>query len=146
MPPDDPNTFFHILGEAQQIITLQPNAPATLVIRRRLPRVRLVGLFFDLNKCFLLPSAMPGVRRIPQLYDEHPSSNLLVVGHTDTSGDDDFNLTLSLERADAVAAYLTNKVNAWEAFFHNPSEKKRWGIHEIQLMLSVLPEDDSQKF
>jgi outer membrane protein OmpA-like peptidoglycan-associated protein len=104
-------------------------------------RVRLYGMFFELDKCFLLPSAMAGIRGIKGEYDAHPGANLLVVGHTDTSGQDAYNLDLSLERADAVAAYLADKVEAWEAFFAagKPSEK-RWGLREVQHMLTALPE------
>ncbi|MEO7424050.1 MAG: HET-C-related protein [Fibrobacteria bacterium] len=103
-------------------------------------RVRLVGMFFDLNKCFLLPSAMHGIKEIKDLYDQHPNSNLLVAGHTDTSGKDDFNLTLSLERADAVSAFLTDNVDAWMKFFDNPAAEKKWGTKEVQGMLSALPD------
>lgn len=102
------------------------------------PRVRLVGMFFDLNKAFLLPNAMPGIKAIKGLYEDHPTANLLIVGHTDTSGNDDPNLTLSLQRADAVADYLGEKVDPWEAFFQHPEDVKRWGIREIQLMLSAV--------
>jgi len=107
-------------------------------------RVRLVGMFFDLNKCFLLPSAMHGIRKIKAQYDEHPNANLLVVGHTDTSGKDNYNLALSLERANAVAAYLTDDIQAWEAYFgtSKPTEK-RWGLLEVQYMLTTLPEGQS---
>ena len=48
--------------------------------------VRLVGAFFDTNKCFLLPSAMTGIRKLVEVYDKHPNGEMLVVGHTDTSG------------------------------------------------------------
>jgi hypothetical protein len=112
-----------------------------ITIVRGVSRVRLVGMFFDLNKCFLLPSAMRGIRKIKALYDDHPGANLLCVGHTDTSGNDEYNLTLSLERADAVAAYLTDKVDVWEACFEQGKpQQKRWGTLEVQHMLSVLPE------
>ena len=98
-------------------------------------------MFFDLNKCFLLPSAVPGIKGIKAQYQKHPASNLLIVGHTDTSGNEDFNATLSVERADAMAAYLTDKVPAWEAFFESSKpDEKRWGIREVQHMLSVLPD------
>jgi outer membrane protein OmpA-like peptidoglycan-associated protein len=103
-------------------------------------RVRLVGMFFDLNKCFLLPSAMHGIRKFKAVYEEHSDANLLCVGHTDTSGRDAYNLTLSLERADSIAAYLTDDVDRWEAFFGPKPPEKRWGTLEIQLMLSKLPE------
>jgi outer membrane protein OmpA-like peptidoglycan-associated protein len=104
-------------------------------------RVRLVGMFFDSSKCFLLPSAIPGLQAIKEHYDAHPQSKLLLVGHTDTSGRDAYNETLSLERADAVAAYLTDKTDAWEAFFGaDKAPEKRWGALEVQHMLSRLPE------
>ncbi len=104
-------------------------------------RVRLVGMFFDTNKCFLLPSTLPGIKIIKKHYDDHPKSHLLVVGHTDTSGKEAYNETLSLERADAVAAYLSDKAGDWEAFFGEgkPAEK-RWGMLEVQHMLNRLPE------
>jgi hypothetical protein len=104
-------------------------------------RVRLVGMFFDVSKCFLLPSAMHGIREIKKQYDAHPDANLLVVGHTDTSGKDAYNLTLSLERAAAVAAFLTDDVDAWLAFYADgkPAEK-RWGLLESQYMLTALPD------
>ena len=114
-----------------------------LVVVASTMRVRLVGMFFDLNKCFLLPSAMRGIRKIKTEYDVHPGCNLLVVGHTDTSGGASENLTLSLERADAVAAFLTDAVGAWESYFAaSKPETKRWGTREVQRMLTVLPDGE----
>jgi outer membrane protein OmpA-like peptidoglycan-associated protein len=120
----------------------EPHVVKVLAARR----VRLAGMFFDLNKCFLLPSAMKGIREVKRQYDRHPAGSLLVVGHTDTSGKDDYNLALSLERADAVAAYLTDQVEAWEKFFGHASPEKRWGMREIQHMLSALPEGEAPYF
>lgn len=118
-----------------------PVAGANVLTVLATARVRLYGMFFDLDKCFLLPSAMDGIRGIKNQYDQHPGNNLLVVGHTDTSGQDAYNLQLSLERADAVAAYLKDDQDAWDAFFGDgKAQEKRWGTREIQLMLSSLPE------
>ena len=121
-------------------LKLAPNEQYTIVLVSAVQRIRLIGMFFDLNKCFLLPSAMGGIRAIKRQYDAHPKANILVVGHTDTSGKDDYNLTLSLERADAVAAYLTDAKAAWVAFFSDKkAQEKRWGALEVQHMLTVLP-------
>jgi type VI secretion system secreted protein VgrG len=110
-------------------------------------RVRLVGMLFDLDKCFLLPSAMRGIREIRKQYDAHPDANLLVIGHTDTSGKDAYNLTLSLERAKAIAAYLTDDVPVWDAFFADSKPaQKRWGLLEVQYMLTALPERGTPYF
>ena len=111
-------------------------------------RARLVGMFFDTSKSFLLPGgALHGIRRLTSYLDQHPSAQLLVVGHTDTAGDSDYNLTLSVERAKAIAAYLKDDVDAWVAWFDDDKPPaKRWGTLEIQRMLSVLPDGEDTKF
>jgi outer membrane protein OmpA-like peptidoglycan-associated protein len=127
--------------QLSQGIKLRLGVPHVVkVIPPPVPRVRLIGMHFDLNKAFLLPSAIPGIKAIKQAYADHPNAKLLVVGHTDTSGKDEYNLTLSLERADSVAAYLKDDVASWDKFFSHSNEGKRWGTKEIQAMLSKLPD------
>ncbi|MFN0063375.1 MAG: HET-C-related protein [Myxococcaceae bacterium] len=128
-------------------VALATGRQHTLVITRKVSRLRLVGMFFDLNKCFLLPAAMNGIRELKRQFDATPGRKLLIVGHADTSGKDDYNLTLSLERADAVSAFVSDRVDSWEAFFDQgkPTEK-RWGLLEVQHMLTVLPERGSAFF
>jgi peptidoglycan hydrolase-like protein with peptidoglycan-binding domain len=145
---DSSKSIVHALGSAPQPIQLQPGVPITIVVTRSLPRVRLLGMFFETDKCFLLPAAMQGIRGIKRQYDLHPNSNLLIVGHTDTSASETHNSNLSLERADAVAAYLTDAIDAWEKFFHPDGKRSslQWGTREIQLMLSALPADATPFF
>lgn len=104
-------------------------------------RIRLAGMFFDTDKCFLLPIAIPGMKRIVETHAANPDAKILIIGHTDTSGKDDYNAKLSLERAQAVADYLHGKVDAWEKHFQDPAAEKRWGAREIQLMLKRIPKD-----
>ena len=125
-------------------VSLPTGQAHRITLVRSVERVRLVGMFFDLNKCFLLPSAMHGIRELKNQYDKHPDNNILVVGHTDTSGRDAYNLALSLERARAMAAYLTDDVAAWEVFFGTDQpQEKRWGHLEVQQMLTALPQGES---
>lgn len=130
------------LKDLKQGIRLPIGEPIVLTVASSgVKRVRLVGMHFDLNKCFLLPAAIPGIKVIREKYAENPDANLLAVGHTDTSGQDQPNSALSLERAEAVAAYLTDKVDAWESFFSDTKPiEKRWGNLEVQHMLSRLPD------
>lgn len=137
---------FHPLEEGREIgAQLLAEALHTVVVQPWCIRARLFGMYFDTNKAFLLPSAMPGIRGIKGLYDEHPSSHLLVVGHTDTTGDPWYNDPLSLERADSVAAFLTDDVDAWYAWYA-PSNafEKRWGAHEDRLMLTSLADFEAR--
>lgn len=130
------------LKELKQGIRLPIGEPIVLTVdATAVKRVRLVGMHFDLNKCFLLPLALPGIKVIREKYAENPDANLLAVGHTDTSGQDHPNSVLSLERAESVAVYLTDKVEAWEAFFSDTKPiEKRWGNLEVQHMLSRIPD------
>jgi hypothetical protein len=65
----------------------------------------------------------------------------LLVGHTDTAGSPGYNDKLSLERADAMAAYLTGDVDAWFAFYGSSiADEKRWGKREDLAMIDALPD------
>lgn len=98
------------------------------------PRVlmaRLRGLLFDTNKAFLLPSALPDLKRIRRVYEDNNPSKLLVVGHTDTTAEPSINDPLSLERAKSTLAYLQDDVDAWLAFYGTKlPESRRWGAIE----------------
>src|SRR5690606_12294110 len=62
------------------------------------PRVvmaRMRGMLFDTNKCFLLPTALEAMRKIRQIYEANNPSQLLIVGHTDTTAEPDINEPLS---------------------------------------------------
>ncbi len=107
-------------------------------------RVRLAGMFFETSKCFLLPVAIPGMRRVVQTHEEHPDAKILIVGHTDTSGEEEYNLKLSLERAQAVLDYLQDNADGWDKHFAESDPDKKWGIREIQMMLHRV--QDSQGF
>lgn len=54
-------------------------------------------------------SAYPVLDRIVSLADACRDSNLAITGHTDSSGDETWNLRLSIARAEAVADYLAAK-------------------------------------
>lgn len=102
--------------------------------------VRLVGMLFELNKAFLLPRALEGIRLLAHMYQRIPNAEILVVGHTDRTGKAFRNDSLSLERAEAVIAYMTDDVDAWLAFYGAATdESRRWGATEDLAMLSALP-------
>lgn len=120
-----------------------PPPPPPPPVQNRVFKGVLQGMFFETDKCFLLPSAMPSIKKLEELYKELSAEgfDVLVVGHTDSTGSDDYNLFLSVERAEAISAFLQDDVPHWEDRFdakHGPS--KTWGTREDQHMLSVLPD------
>lgn len=121
-------------------VSVKPQLRQTIVVQPWVVRARLLELLFDTNKTFLLPKALEHLREVVRLYQRRADSKLLIVGHTDTSGDPDVNDPLSLERARAVRAFLCDDVDAWLAYYdEGMKDSARWSDVEDQLMLqSVL--------
>jgi len=69
----------------------------------------LGDVLFDTGRAELKPGAMQTIDRLGTFMKEHESYQLLVEGHTDSVGGDDYNLQLSERRADAVRAALMSR-------------------------------------
>jgi hypothetical protein len=97
-------------------------------------------MLFAPNKSFLLPQAMEGIRLLAHMYAEHPGAELLVVGHTDTTGTASRNRSLSLERARSIIQFVTDDVGGWhENYGRDADYSRRWGKQEDLAMLATLP-------
>jgi len=117
----------------------------------RVRRCRLSGLNFETNKTFLLPQAMTGIRQLVKLYTSFEGIQGLVDGHTDKqppkTGDTfEFNRKLSIERAEAIAAYLTDDAEAWQKFYGGTGASGQWGIREDQMILATAKDADGAPF
>ncbi|MHA7944162.1 OmpA family protein [Formosa sp. 3Alg 14/1] len=67
------------------------------------------GVTFATNKADLTAAAKENLDAIAEVFIEFPDTNLLVEGHTDNTGNDDYNMTLSKKRAQSVVTYLQSK-------------------------------------
>jgi outer membrane protein OmpA-like peptidoglycan-associated protein len=117
-------------------LVLGRKSPKTLSIQPFVVLGRLTGMLFDTNKSFLLPVSLASIAELRALYDRCAPCQLLVVGHTDTSGQADYNEALSLERAQSVLEYLTDDVDAWlERYDTRKPAGTRWGSSEDLYMI-----------
>ena len=64
------------------------------------------GLMFDLDSYTLKPTTKTNLTELAQTLNKYEDTNVLIEGHTDSSGTDEYNLKLSNQRADQVASYL----------------------------------------
>jgi outer membrane protein OmpA-like peptidoglycan-associated protein len=103
--------------------------------------VRLRGLVFDRNKTFVKPGAVEVFGNIRELCESYDGGSLLIVGHTDTTGEPSINDPLSLARAKSVEAYLKGDVDTWLQNYDQQG-KGKWGNREDQQMLLALPDAD----
>lgn len=65
------------------------------------------GLLFPFNSTDLLPAGRDNLRNLATSLQENPETEVLVVGHTDAVGSDQYNQDLSVRRAEAAAAILS---------------------------------------
>ena len=65
------------------------------------------GVYFETNKYNINNASQETLDKLIGVFKEYPETNILVVGHTDSVGAEEYNMTLSKNRANAVTNYLT---------------------------------------
>ena len=64
------------------------------------------GLLYDFDSDVVRAAAATNLRNLAASLGKYPKTDLLIVGHTDSKGADDYNQTLSQKRATAASNYL----------------------------------------
>lgn len=67
------------------------------------------GLFFDVNSYSLRSTTRNNLEELARVLQKYDDTEVLVAGHTDSTGSDDYNLSLSEKRAGAVKGFLAGK-------------------------------------
>ncbi|MBN2366580.1 MAG: OmpA family protein [Calditrichaeota bacterium] len=66
------------------------------------------GLLFDVDKANLRPASQEELAKLANILNKYEETNILIEGHTDATGSDDYNLELSRRRSQSVANYLAS--------------------------------------
>ncbi|NDV42957.1 OmpA family protein [Flagellimonas sediminis] len=67
------------------------------------------GVYFDTNKSDVKGTSATTLDKMAGIFKEYPKTNILVEGHTDSAGSDEYNWKLSQQRAESVTNYLISK-------------------------------------
>ncbi|MGB6268998.1 MAG: OmpA family protein [Olleya sp.] len=67
------------------------------------------GVYFDTAKYNINTASQETLNKLINIFREYPDTSILVVGHTDSVGSEESNMTLSKNRANAVTNYFTQK-------------------------------------
>jgi outer membrane protein OmpA-like peptidoglycan-associated protein len=90
---------------------MREDANAQTLNATRTERGLLVSLSgdvsFDVGSAELRANALPMLDAIATFLQNNPERNLMIEGHTDSTGSEEGNLTLSQNRAEAVRTYFT---------------------------------------
>ena len=65
------------------------------------------GILFDVNSAKLQPAANVNLEKLAVILNKYDDTDILIEGHTDATGSEDYNLDLSLRRAQSVTNQLT---------------------------------------
>jgi outer membrane protein OmpA-like peptidoglycan-associated protein len=102
-----------IIGDQmdRQAAELKQNIPGATVERvgEGIQVTFASGLLYDFDSDAVKPDARANLQSLAQSLDKYPDSDLLILGHTDSVGTDEYNKRLSVRRADAAAEYLVGQ-------------------------------------
>lgn len=112
------------------------------------------GLMFQKNSSEISNSYKSDLSGAAEVFAKYPDTNIVIEGHTDDSGSDEFNMTLSEKRANAVKDFFVTKgVNAermttkWygetQPKYANDSEENRQKNRRVEL--AVVANEKMQK-
>ncbi len=72
-------------------------------------RVAVRDILFEFDSAEIIDESADALATIAEVLDENRDLELLIVGHTDNVGDFEYNLNLSMERAQAVSDWLEER-------------------------------------
>jgi len=67
------------------------------------------GLLFAVNKAELSAASKANLESLAEILNKYEDTNILLEGHTDATGSDEYNLELSKKRAQSVYDFLASK-------------------------------------
>ena len=67
------------------------------------------GVLFPFNSSDVLPAGRENLRQLANSLRNYPETEVLIVGHTDSVGSDEYNMGLSYRRAEAARSFLAQQ-------------------------------------
>lgn len=95
----------------QQAKEIQQNIPGATVTRigEGLAVTFASGLLYDFDSDAIKPTAAQNLRTLAQSLTKYPNTDILIVGHTDATGSDNYNQSLSERRAQSAQLFLVRE-------------------------------------
>jgi outer membrane protein OmpA-like peptidoglycan-associated protein len=140
-------------GSAEATVSTGQTAQTAIRLNPASNIARTFIVHFRFDKAFVEPCMRRVLMQAATYAQTHPDEKLVIVGHTDLTGPDAYNQSLSERRARSVFAYLTfggddaaqtaaldewNTLRLTRPQGEQPSIKDNWGVREYQHILQDL--------
>ena len=99
-------TGYEIFGQQIAALNSENTTDIYYLKKHDAPIITLTDMIFDFNSSTIKPALYNVLDRLIDLILQNNSYTLEIQGHTDDTGDEGFNLSLSKKRADSVKEYL----------------------------------------
>ena len=95
----------------QQAKEIQQNIPGATVTRigEGMAVTFASGLLYDFDSDVIKPTAAQNLKTLAQSLGKYPNTDILIVGHTDATGSDSYNQSLSERRSRAAQNFLVGE-------------------------------------
>jgi outer membrane protein OmpA-like peptidoglycan-associated protein len=98
-----------VVAPEPKVVAVEEPAPVAPPAPAEVITLVMEPIYFDTASANLTAEAHSRLNHIVTTMKAHPQVKLLIVGHTDSRGSDDYNLVLSLKRAKAASGYLASQ-------------------------------------
>lgn len=109
------------------------------------------GILFAFDSANLRPEARENLAKLAEIMNQDNDTNLMIVGHTDWVGDENYNLGLSMRRAQSAANYLnargiaTGRISVegrgeYEPIADNETEAGRQQNRRVEVAIYASPD------
>ncbi|MEW6528169.1 MAG: OmpA family protein [Spirochaetota bacterium] len=126
-----------------------------VMVTERGLKIRISNIEFAFDSAKLTGKAFPILNRVAEILNKYEKYNVLIEGHTDDIGEEQYNLKLSEARAQSVMDYLIKKgidkkrlssrgMGETSPFLPNTSVENRRRNRRVEFLL-VKPEDEQVK-
>ena len=96
------------------------------------------GALFEYNSAALLPQAIETLRKLGELIARNPRASFCIEGHTDSFGTPEYNMRLSVARANAVKAWVIANMRL------NPAQIQSKGLGSSRLIAPASGSKEEQ--
>lgn len=140
-------------GSSQTVVQSGKTAQVTIALHAAPSNIaKTFVVHFRMDNAFVEPGLCQVLLRAAEYAESNPYEKLIILGHTDLVGSEEYNQNLSERRARSVYAFLTfgrddsarkEAVDEWDTLRQTAAPWKReiqdnWGTREYQFMLQDL--------